>query len=283
MKNKLITTISLISLMFWGSNLYAQNIPQNQVEVDKVESPQDFFDRLQEEKKVQEKETQKNYNSYIPQTAEGESQESVLDLNEGSFLQKSANPGLSIINQLKENRPNWLKTLLSFLFVSSLMILLAMIFKRFTSGSKSKGLKKLKTHIVQTIPLGMKKQIVVIDFEGTKIAVGISPNQMNFLYAKEEGGVSSPKVDPKVVTESEKISAQPQVKPVVKEESLHQNNPTQTPIEEAQDLSQMIRQKLQMMKPLGGKKTARPFSESKNLRGGQDPILEYSSNRGFSA
>ncbi len=86
--------------------------------------------------------------------------------------------------QFKPDGLPWVRAVLSFIFVASLIILSALFVNRRMKQPKGfLGLTERPLKILQTLSIGFKRQILVLDFEGTKLLVGASGTTTQLLYA----------------------------------------------------------------------------------------------------
>ncbi|MBI4239302.1 MAG: flagellar biosynthetic protein FliO [Deltaproteobacteria bacterium] len=79
----------------------------------------------------------------------------------------------------------WLRAFVAFLFVASLIVVVGTIARRLLhNGSGFLGKRALPVRVVQTLPLGSKRTMYVVDFEGTQLLIGAAGSQLQLLHAK---------------------------------------------------------------------------------------------------
>lgn len=106
---------------------------------------------------------------------------------ESNILSSLSDAGEGMFASTQGEGMPWLKTLLASAFVISLILVCAQFFKKRLTGKSSLRRKKnMPLAIIQTLPVGMKRQLVVADFEGTRVLLGMSANQMQLLHAKDD-------------------------------------------------------------------------------------------------
>lgn len=89
----------------------------------------------------------------------------------------------------------WLRATVAFLFVASLIVVIGTIARRlFQSGSGFMGKRACPLRVVQTLPLGSKRTMYVVEFEGTQLLIGAAGTQLQLLHAK--AGIVSPPPHP---------------------------------------------------------------------------------------
>lgn len=85
----------------------------------------------------------------------------------------------------------WMKTLGAFLFVASLIFIMAGWANRKLTGKKRKPMFKSRNSahvdmnpltVIQTIPMGVKQKIVLMELMGRKILVGVNESNMQVLH-----------------------------------------------------------------------------------------------------
>lgn len=84
----------------------------------------------------------------------------------------------------------WVRSAVSFLFIASLIIVGGMAARKFYSG-KGKAFGFLREtesrlSVLQTVSLGLKRQLMIVDFDGTEILLGTTGSQMQLLCVKNE-------------------------------------------------------------------------------------------------
>lgn len=103
---------------------------------------------------------------------------------DGDLLAKPRSEGIP--------RFSMMRSLISFIFVASLIVAAGIFFKGRFGGAQG-FLKDFDSpvRLLQTISVGVKRQLLVIDFGGTEILVGVAGNQMQLLHVKPETRAAS--------------------------------------------------------------------------------------------
>lgn len=130
----------------------------------------------------------------------------------------------------------WLRMMVAFLFVASLILVVAVVARRFMGGMGNPIGKRAPLRIVQSLPVGMKRHIVVLDFEGDKLVVGMTGHQMQLLHAKPLPAVE--------------IAQEDRSDPVPLRAVAVAKEPAAAPASFASALSSQIRETVKMLKPL---------------------------------
>ena len=132
--------------------------------------------------------------------------------HEGTETLFLPSPGVSSSLSLKEEESSsagslpWVRVLVSFLFVASLIVFAGLVLKRRAGGdNRFFRNQALSLRVLQTLSIGVKRNLVVVDFDGAEILIGVSGNQMQFLYAKPRE--SSQHQAPDALNEIQKVVA----------------------------------------------------------------------------
>lgn len=147
------------------------------------------------------------------------------------ILSAAPNSKEDLLSKKESSSMPWLRTVLAFLFVSSLIIVAGSFFNGKLKGSKYLPNAK-SARVIQNLSLGLKRQLTVVDFEGTRLVIGVTGTTMQLIYAKEAPG-------------SAEAGA-----PVSKVEATAPNTAAAPAEPEAADFASKIRQAVQAMKPL---------------------------------
>lgn len=186
-------------------------------------------------------------------------EKSIASKNEETSVTKLENSQKSesnILSAAKNSNIPWIRAGLAFLFVSSLILLLGSFIQNRLPGAKTfLRPRENPLKVLQTASVGLKKQIAVLEFEGTKILVGVSGTGLQFLYSKAPEKVLEAAKEVKEVKESIKQT------PADFEKTLNQETITQAyetgmkignslPNVSAESFARRIRQTVSNLKPL---------------------------------
>lgn len=166
-----------------------------------------------------------------------------------------------VINFAGQEVP-WLRMLVAFAFVASLIIMIALIARRFMNGGASAKTKRAAVRVVQSIPLGMKRHLVVVDFEGARILVGMGPNGMQTLHSTPKNSLEAAvaytaniKSDTKAAVEDIKDQyaldpVPPALRIIEQQEKQQSEAATQQTAVSSSNLAKQIREAVKSLKPL---------------------------------
>ncbi|GEM_PF-4990960 len=81
----------------------------------------------------------------------------------------------------------WGRMAVAFVFVASLILSIGTIVRRVMGGGRTEDGRRVAPplQILQTLPIGMKRQLMVVNFEGTKLVLGLSGTAMQCLHVAE--------------------------------------------------------------------------------------------------
>ncbi len=182
----------------------------------------------------------------------------------------------------------WLKTGISFLFVTSLMLLLAWFVNRQMKGDSGfKSIMSLKNlrlpslarspegglKVLQNLTLGLKHQVAVLEIEGTRMVVGLSSGQLQLLHV----------LDPKVVLprREEVQPLEAAVNPALaalEAAPVEEKKEMGTPQEGAGLLTEKIRQVVRVLKPFPG---GEPRQSELSLESAGLPLMAVAEEKGL--
>ncbi len=88
----------------------------------------------------------------------------------------------------------WLRTVTAFLFVTSLIFMLAAFLRRRLErrGDKRASNNVTQLKILQTLSLGMKRHLMVVEFGETKLVLGLASQQVQLLHCTAPSAVETP-------------------------------------------------------------------------------------------
>lgn len=104
--------------------------------------------------------------------------------------EKSEAKGLSLTKRSPKGEIPWLRTILAFVFVASLIVLLASFVNKKLSQNDSLLRRALGTNAVKSlkllnqISLGFKRQVALVDVGGTQLVLGVTGQSVTLLHIK---------------------------------------------------------------------------------------------------
>lgn len=159
--------------------------------------------------------------------------------------------GASVLAMSQGLSMPWLRTALSFAFVSSLIFAIGLLLKNRGRVSTLLSPSVLPLRILQTLPLGFKRNLIVVDFEGQKLLLTSAAHQVQFLYTKPEAlsvarEVAAPVAPVMPVLEETEIKASPAEEIVT--------IPPAVEIQDKVEISDQIRKVVSGLKPMDRKR-----------------------------
>ena len=175
--------------------------------------------------------------------------QSFLEHREDS--ESASRPKDFLSRSLVANGPSNLRIIVSVVFVLSLISVLGLWFqKKAGSRKRSRDLDEGETvRVVQNLRVGPKKNLIVVDFYGTSLLVGMTENQMQLVYAPPPARENTDRA-PEV---SETEARLPALDSVVIPKQPESFSEPPAPIQ-PQALSDKIRSHMKGLKPLGNDK-----------------------------
>ncbi len=158
----------------------------------------------------------------------------------------------------KEANVPWLRTVLAFLFVSSLIVVAASFLRKRSGIFVGKNADESTFRIRQTIPMGLKRQIISVDFEGAHLLLGVSETGMQLLYTHPQPGLAAANtVSVSTMPKDFASHLDPAAEALANmTESLSENVP---PPEKSPTLSERVALAVKELKPLGGRASGDEF------------------------
>ncbi|MCH8537504.1 MAG: flagellar biosynthetic protein FliO [Alkalimonas sp.] len=118
-----------------------------------------------------------------PQSATETMQEADKAANRYRFGQEKAGSGDDVLSRAGNSSGVSLgKIAISLAFVIFLVLVLGWTFKKLTQ--RVPGSQHMK--VISSIPLGQKERLLVIEIQGKQRVLGVTPQQINFLFELEE-------------------------------------------------------------------------------------------------
>ncbi len=205
-------------------------------------------------------------------------------VNEVAVESTVANPADLLSTATEGTQIDWARYVVGLIFVGSLLIVTGLYLSK-NGGKSILKTSNRSTRVVQTINLGLKRQLAVVDFEGSRLLIAIGATETTLIQVKDlktnevkkEEGLSPA---PSPVTN--KVNLESIFKPValpVKPEAPFVDS-------KRAELTDQIRDKIKSLKKIhmGAQKPSFGSILGKNLADEpQGAVIDYDLNEGFKA
>lgn len=165
---------------------------------------QELLNRLAEQKRQEELENEKL--ALIQEENKPVAKAALPSEKAGNILDKAKG---------EESTP-WLKSLFGFFVAISAFLLMAFVYSKL-SLKKNIFRTQVPMKVLHSLSLGAKKQVLLVDIQGERILLGVSPQGVNFLCKKDELGKKEIVAEKKAAPEVQAPVVTQQVVPQQKE------------------------------------------------------------------
>ncbi len=251
MKTKLFTLFLLIVFSF-SVKVYAETDNSNtQLEAtQKGATVQDLLEKMNQEPKKEE---------VVAAPPVLQIQENVLSKQE--LQSANTNQNSNILSQAKtsESLP-WMKTVLATLFICSLAVVVFLFLNaKGKAGGVFQAAKTQPLKIIQKMNLGLKTDIVLLDFEGTRLLLSVQSSQVQLLQSFQE------KSSPQVTEEQTQISVQEKQNKEFQIFEELQNTKNQLHFDAKEKLSTRVRAAVKKLTPLPSALSTMGFQKAESF------------------